>query len=76
MSKTFEAFRMNKSQMNRIAGGGVRCYVYNRETQTGFYRNFEGNDVDGIRNGVVKEYGAPHNIVCWRVDQSMEIVAP
>ena len=76
MSKTLEAFKMSKSQMNKISGGGVRCYVYNRETQTGFYRNFEGNDVDGIRNEVVNEYGAPHNIVCWSVDQSMEIVAP
>jgi hypothetical protein len=74
MSKTLEAFRMNKSQMNQIAGGGVRCYVYNRDTQTGAYLNFDGDNVDGIRDTLVNQYGAPHNITCWRVDQSMEII--
>lgn len=76
MNKTLEAFKMSKSQMNRISGGGVKCYVYNRETGSEFYHNFEGDDVDGARNRLVSQYGAPHNIVCWSVDPGPGIVEP
>lgn len=76
MNKTLEAFRMNKSQMNKISGGGVRCYVYNRETQTGIYLDFEGNDVNGVRDRLVNEYGAPHNVACWSVDPGPGMVDP
>ena len=74
MNEKLKAFKMKKSQMNKVAGGGVTCYVFNRETQQEVYLYFKGDDLDGIRNQVVNQYGAPHNVACWSVFTDPSII--
>lgn len=49
----FEAFKLNKTQMNAIAGGTIYCYVSDTDKEA----YFEATDMEDAQAGADRAFG-------------------
>lgn len=67
---SFEAFKLNKVQMNVIAGGdsdAVKCQIYDEEGFSDLLTAPKGMNRDQAQQSLEKAYGGVYEVECYDV---------